>query len=483
MALGQAPPFDPAQAQQAGMMNPMMPPQAPPTTPPVFGFQVWAQDPANAHKVQAAMTGPGQPLQPNAPNAMAPPVQPQMSSIAPPQQQLGQDQQHLRDLQQSGAAADHVQNPFLHVLAKAGDIAAPFILGGGAAAIPGTTAHNLFLQRQASGNIERDQTALQSAAQLADTQSQTAQRTALGNKANAQAEAIPDATATKQDAGEISLATHGLRRVTGPDGRVSIVPDEQSPVFQKQQIANQLAQSSIALKGAQAEYEKSKSNPNSPVFKLAAQRLQIAQQTQDRLTGMMGTMQERADANMMTAKARTLGVDMNNKPLAGSMVTDEGDVVGGMNAANVRPTGTQRSKGNMAESADQQINDMKSIVASRPDIFGPAAGRKTDFDVWLGSQDPDAQRFRAARTIAGDHLAGTFGGRSEAALSALDSAIGHFRDNPAAVTAGLNQLQEANRLFMKAGKVKTVGSAGTRNNMQPPTQGGATKAADPLGIR
>ena len=81
----------------------------------------------------------------------------------------------------------------------------------------------------------------------------------------------------------------------------------------------------------------------------------------------------------------------------------------------------------------------------------------TDFNVWIGSQDPDAQRFRAARTIAGDHLAGTFGGRSEAALSALDSAIGHFKDNPKAVAAGLDQLQEANHLFLNAGKVHTVG--------------------------
>jgi hypothetical protein len=37
--------------------------------------------------------------------------------------------------------------------------------------------------------------------------------------------------------------------------------------------------------------------------------------------------------------------------------------------------------------------------------------------MWLGSQDPDAQRFKAARTIAADHLAGVFGGRSETACT------------------------------------------------------------------
>jgi hypothetical protein len=67
-------------------------------------------------------------------------------------------------------------------------------------------------------------------------------------------------------------------------------------------------------------------------------------------------------------------------------------------------------------------------------------------------------------------LAGTFGGRSETALRELDSAIGHFKDNPAAVTAGLDQLKEANRVFLQAGKVHTVGGHGNQ-----PAQGGASK--------
>jgi len=124
----------------------------------------------------------------------------------------------------------------------------------------------------------------------------------------------------------------------------------------------------------------------------------------------------------------------------------------------VRPTGQERNKADLANSAHDQIQDMKGIVQKRQDIFGPAAGRKTDFTVWIGSQDPDAQRFRAARTIAGDHLAGVFGGRSEAALQALDSAIGHFKDNPAAITAGLDQLDKANQRFVQAGTVKTAAS-------------------------
>ena len=151
--------------------------------------------------------------------------------------------------------------------------------------------------------------------------------------------------------------------------------------------------------------------------------------------------------------------------LPGAMLDANGKPVGSHFSANVRPTGQERNKADMASSADQQIGDMRKIVRQRPDIFGPAAGRKTNFDVWIGSQDPDAQRFRAARTIAGDHLAGTFGGRSEAALNALDNAIGQFKDNPAAVQAGLDQLKEANHLFLQRGTVHTKGG----NNSEPST--------------
>jgi hypothetical protein len=258
----------------------------------------------------------------------------------------------------------------------------------------------------------------------------------------------------------------------------TIVPmdyDEMSPAQQSsydlKNAQRQLAVTTMGLRDAQTDFEKMRGDPNSVQNQQIAQRLQVAKQAQDRMTGMMGAMQERADAQMINAKAGAYGVGMDNQPLPGAMLTEQGQPVGSHFQANVRPTGTQRAKGNMAESADQQINDMKGIIAKRSDIFGPAAGRTTDFTVWLGSQDPDAQRFRAARTIAGDHLAGTFGGRSEAALNALDSAIGHFKDNPKAVAAGLDQLQEANHLFLNAGKVHTVGgnqSAPAGNNAGVP---------------
>ena len=367
-------------------------------------------------------------------------------------------QQQEQELQQKISSFENPTKPqgfwqkLGHDMATVGNVAGNIIAPAAMQTIPGTQLYN----RDQQDHRVKELAGLQGQ----DTQEQDASskrnlESAQTGEAQARAAAISQTTEMKPDQADASLVEHGLRRdeTTG-----KIVPDEASPVFQHQQLALELTKSTLALRKAQADVEQMKSDPNSPLAQQAQQRLAIAKQTQDRLSSMAGAMQERADAQMMNATREAMGTDLHGNPLPGAMLTDTGQTVGSSQAVNVRPTGTQRSKGNMAESADQQINDMKSIVSKRADVFGPAAGRVTDFNVWLGSQDPDAQRFRAARTIAGDHLAGTFGGRSEAALSALDAAIGHFKDNPAAITAGLNQLQEANQLFLKAGKVKTVGS-------------------------
>ena len=81
---------------------------------------------------------------------------------------------------------------------------------------------------------------------------------------------------------------------------------------------------------------------------------------------------------------------------------------------NVRPTGTEIGRSDLAGSAIEQIGDMRKILKTRGDMFGPGAGRATGLSQWIGSQDPDAQRFSAAVETAADHLMGVFGGRFRA---------------------------------------------------------------------
>lgn len=200
----------------------------------------------------------------------------------------------------------------------------------------------------------------------------------------------------------------------------------------------------------QAKTDLAKAGKDPAALKLAQEKADTAAQNGRTAAARLGLSADIFDR-------QTFGTN-NGQALPGSMIGDNGQPVGTAFQQNLRPTAVERNKADLAVSAHDQLQDIKSIVQKRPDIFGPAAGRKTDFEVWVGSQDPDAQKFRAARTIAGDHLAGVFGGRSETALANLDSAIGRFKDNPAAVISGIDQLDKANQTFIKAGTVKTTGS-------------------------
>lgn len=262
------------------------------------------------------------------------------------------------------------------------------------------------------------------------------------------------------------LAQHGLKAVTDPaTGITTFVPDETSPVFKKQQadtakvsaatdkykadIDNTKAQQE--LREAQTEYEKSKNDPSSVANKLAFGRLQTARQNAETAVGRLGL----ANKNY---HLRFDGTDGEGNVAAGSLIAEDGQVVGTANAQNVRATGVERNKADLAVSAHDQLKVMREIATRRRDEFGPMSGRKTDFNVWLGSQDPDAQAFRAASTIASDHLAGVFGGRSETALSELKDATGRFKDNPDAVLSGIDRVDKSTVPFIEKGTLHTKGS-------------------------
>ena len=242
-----------------------------------------------------------------------------------------------------------------------------------------------------------------------------------------------------------ALRKLGLDAQGNPIPREQLTPAEQS----KLDVADSLEE----LRAAQAEVARTRNDPNSPMFKMAQQRLSLAQ--------------NRLSLSQQQTESRLFGTN-NGVPLPGALITDSGQTVGSSYSQNVRPTGTQRARGDMASSAREQLSDIVSIVQRHPTLFGPGYGQTTEFKNWLGSTDPDAKAFVAARTIAGDHLAGTFGGRSEPALNQLDAAIGQFKENPQAMLAGIQQLDKAAKLFEDRGTPRTVGSAvGKGKSNQP----------------
>lgn len=445
--------------------------QQPQPIAPGTGSSVFADVPTDAPPPMPKVSMPG-PV-PVFADAPGPHVTPPPTPI---QAQLGETDQRLRKLQTQdatpfGSPTNHpgVGGKILHALSVAGNIAGDIFAPATMSLIPGTQANRTVQENNLSGRLQElgqeNSAEEEKAAQTKnlDLQPQLkAQQLALNQEKQNEKE--------ENDKGKLhaTLAQHGFALdETNPGQLRPLRYEEMSPT---QQAVSDLKNAQQEQAEATAALRQAQNDPSSPTFKLAQGRLDVARRNAQTAIGRLGLSGQQFEL-------RAHGTE-NGQALAGSMIDDEGKPVGTAFQGNVRPTGQERNKGDMAFSAEEQLGDIKSIMQKHPDLFGPGFGQASKFRQWLGSEDPDAQRFLSARTIAADHLAGTFGGRSEAALDALDSAIGQFKDNPAAAIAGIDQLTKANTRFEKAGTVRTTGSkpptAGAPAGVQALTDGGVT---------
>lgn len=411
----------------------------------------------------APMAGPSPSLAaPPMPSVLKGPDQATQNTIS---RTIGDQAEYQRKLS-TGSGISQIKNHFLRGLARVGDVAESIIVPGAAAFTPGTELNHQRLLNQDMGRINNDLGNQQEQAQttLLDAQPQLKQMAAENNmlKTAGYLQHVNDQGQHYDQQYVQNLRDHGY------------APDESDPSGQKlrplryeemsgtQQAVEDLKHAQAEEAEAAAAMKKAQNDPTSPAFLLAKQRADVAQQNAQIARGRLGLQGQRFE---MQAHGTQNGV-----ALPGAMIDDNGNTIGTAFQGNVRPTGTERNKGDMAASAAEQLADIKSIMQKHPTLFGPGYGQTSAFRQWIGSQDPDAQRFMAARTIAADHLAGTFGGRSEAALSALDNAIGQFKDNPQAAIAGVDQLTKANVRFQNVGTPRTAGSkAGNAMHGAPKT--------------
>lgn len=226
-----------------------------------------------------------------------------------------------------------------------------------------------------------------------------------------------------------------------PDGAVPIGPEQAN-----QKALNEYRAAQLDLRQKQEELAAAKfaaeQDPNNPATRAKLLNAQ-AKVTQ-------------AQAYALRAQGSYLGT-YNGQALPGAYLTESGQPVGSSFQSNVRPTSTEIGRADLATSALEQLGDMGSILKKRQDLFGPAGGRTTEFTQWIGSQDPEAQRFTAAVTTAADHLMGVFGGRSSATGQRIEKAMGQFKTNPDATLAALDQFAKAAQAIRQRGTRHVVG--------------------------
>lgn len=464
------------QKQREAAMTPVPEPmsQVPPAAPPASAAQP---------EPQARPLAPMQPTAQPRPLVKPPQPTPEETALSAEHARLNApppaNPALLHTKANTGASGiQQIHNPVGRTLLQIADA-----IGGGlfpsiAMNIPGTQLHHQLLARgneRALGDVqkarqqeslEQEQAAraneLESKPELAQAKSELeAQK--LGETARSH-QATEDITrarnegaqTARESALEISARRAGYRHNAA--GELEPIPYEEMTPAEQGNYDLHTAQKELA--DATAQLRKAQAMGDAPGQELAKLRLDIANRR-------LGLSQQVFDA-------RYKGM-VNGAPMPGAMLTDKNEVVPPVNAQNVRPTQTQRTRGNLAVSGEEQLNDMRSIVQKHPEFFGPGAGRATAFQKWIGSQDPEAQRFLTASEILADHAAGVFGARSEGTLAAQRIASGQLKDNPAAIVAALGQVEKAMKNIGAQGVVKTVGSnAATAATTIPFTDGGKT---------
>lgn len=242
-----------------------------------------------------------------------------------------------------------------------------------------------------------------------------------------------------------SLAPKGIIPTMNPDGTIDTEQDPNSPYVKKMAAATELAQAQAERQQVMAQM----GQPGTPLYEQNQHKLdQIDQRIHASLEGvglrkeMIGVLAQR---NAIQAGRLNLEQDKNYNP---------------------EPTGAERTKGGLADSAVHQIQVMNNIISKRPDQFGPGAGSATQFNTWLGSEDPDAAAYNAAQTYLAEHSAGVFGGRSAYIMKHLQG-LTNQRQNPDALKATLKEAQDTAQLFVNKGTIHAQGEKGAAAGGNP----------------
>lgn len=466
----------------------MMPPPMPPPPPsPSLGFQAWAEDPRNALKVQHSMVAPDAPLQPNAGNpsaAATPPAQAPMASIMPPQKpnnmipptqppqapppdavlpdapmakmnnmqppavqsQLGADTSELQRLQNNGAGLNSIKNPWLRGLARVGDIAGTILAPGVAAAIPGTTVHNWQLQKMQGNRVANDQAGLtfaqkqqQDAAQLADTQSQTAQRTAAAGKADAQSDSYAPITLSKEQAESIG-----------------------HPELEGQQLNSKAYTLMLTGKQKTDSAENVAGDKNDTQKTIAANREKRIRDLADATNKTKLLLQDKKDATSAGNTTARINAKGTTAPGGGKVPADV----------------TKRAA--LASNVNENADAAQEILGRRPDIVGAGGGRYTNVQQMIGSDDADIQALGVRMHNIALASNGAHGLRSAEAVAKTENDLfNNFKTGPQGIKAGLDATRGSVQTFLDDEKnFQTTGQRTGGNNMVPPAQGGAKGGAE-----
>lgn len=114
----------------------------------------------------------------------------------------------------------------------------------------------------------------------------------------------------------------------------------------------------------------------------------------------------------------------------------------------------------LSNNAVKNLEEMKAIVARRPDLFGAAGWGHNKFEYAFAGGDPDALRFQATSKLAGLPLVGIHGVRGKWAVEDFDNLTGDFWLKPESMNGVLDEALRSAREFQTlAGRGPQLGGA------------------------
>ena len=410
-----------------------------------------------------------------APRQQVPTLGPAPMDVSANQAEYSRLTDPTQESSKSGIAQIH--NPWaripLQIADAVGSTFAPRLMQ----ALPGTQLHHNMLVGEQAGAIKEGETEANEQQKRGLDAAQTAYNDArpeiedAKNETNLVKTQLNDAykrealgEKTHNDSLKSQISALGRGLTVDENGNVAVDPD--SPVTKRLNAQNEYFGAREDLAKAQAALTRAKNDPNSPAYQLALRNSELAQR---RLAIAEGNLNLRGQE----VSARLYGTDTQGNALPGAMETPDGQVVGTAFQGNVKPTASQMTKADLANSMKLQIHTMRDILARHPEFAGPGAGRYQQFEAWLGSQDPDAQRFLTAQNFAAEHGAGMFGARN---YNVIKDIKGNFRmsQNLGAVTAALDQADKTADEFAKAG-TRHYAQGGKHSNTTSGGNGGTQR--------
>jgi len=391
---------------------------------------------------------------------------PQPTQIAPSQPlgadrsvgriQLDRARSEVGRLQTSGDGISQIKSPILRTLARIGDVAGSALAPGIAAQTPGTSLHHQVLLGRAQGQESDALANLQGDADLE-------QRRALASQEQARAWQL---THPKPSPGQLLYDKNGSAigfqdgegRYYGPD-------DEGLPEGVRHVLASaQRKQPTNAFELWQSQNPKGtaedylKLTGEGKIKTLAEQyneSLKLGDtDTANRILKVIRDTQTQPKIDVHAA---------NERPPRQMVFMDDGQ--GGQRAVEVTPGMTipgnaskspggpkissdEQKRADLAQNLNENIDALEEILGRRPELFGPVAGRWTQFRNLTGTDDQDVAQLMAIEHQLGMVAQGAHGMRSAQGVEAAARSLTNgFRNSPAATRAGLEAARKSVQTF------------------------------------